>query len=100
MLAHEHAWDGEAYTIHCAAAERLSAYHPPAATLLLRPLVFFALEMGRTKRYRYAAEHLRHCDQLAARIDDWQGHPDHATYIERLHDRFGATWQFWALVER
>ena len=100
VLAHEHAWDGEAYTIHCPSAERLSAHHPLAATLLFRPLVFFALEMGRTKRYRYAAEHLRHCDQLAARIDDWQGHPDHATYIERLHDRFGATWQFWALVER
>ncbi|MBE9172032.1 hypothetical protein IQ216_02720 [Cyanobium sp. LEGE 06143] len=99
VLAHAREWNGEAYTIHCAAAERLGAQHPLAATLLLRPLVVFALEMGRNKRYRYAAEQLRSCDQLAARIDDWQGHPDHATYVERLHDRFGGTWQFWERLE-
>ena len=98
VLAHEDEWEGDAYAIHSAAAERLSADHPLAATLLLRPMVFFALWMGRSKRYRYAAEHLRTCEQLAARIDDWQGHPDHATYIERLYDSFGAKWGFWKLI--
>ncbi|MFO7629885.1 MAG: hypothetical protein R6W06_10305 [Prochlorococcaceae cyanobacterium] len=98
VLAHEGEWDGDAYTIHSAAAERLSADHPLAATLLLRPMVFFALWMGRAKRYRYAADHLRSCEQLAARIDDWQGHPDHTTYVERLRDLFGAKWGFWKLV--
>jgi hypothetical protein len=72
-LAHEDEWEGDAYTIHsAAAAEYLSGGYPLAATLLLRPMVFSALWMGRAMRYRYAAEHLRSCEQLAARIDDWQ----------------------------
>jgi hypothetical protein len=100
VLAHEEEWEGDAYVIHGAAAERLSADYPLAATLLLRPMVFYALWMGRAKRYRHAAEHLRSCEQLAARIDDWQGHPDHAEYVERLYDSFGAKWGFWKLVER
>jgi len=100
VLAHEEEWEGDAYVIHGAAAERLSADYPLAATLLLRPMVFYALWMGRAKRYRHAAEHLRSCEQLAARIDDWQGHPDHAAYLERLVDHFGAKWGFWKLLER
>jgi hypothetical protein len=99
VLAHEDEWDGDAAAIHSAAAERLSADYPLAATLLLRPLVFSALWMGRSKRYRDAADHLRSCEQLAARIDDWQGHPDHAAYVERLVDLFGAQWRFWTLVD-
>ena len=100
VLAHGDTWDGNAYGIHSAAAERLGAAYPLAASLLLRPMVFFALRMGRTKRYRYAAEHLRSCEQLAARIDDWQGHLTHAAYVERLYDNFGLKWAFWTLVER
>jgi hypothetical protein len=100
VLAHEDEWEGDAYTIHSAAAERLSAAHPLAATLLLRPMVFFALWMGRANRYRYAAEHLRTCEQLAGRIDDWRGHPDHSAYVERLHNIYGAKWGFWKLMEQ
>ena len=100
VLAHQDEWEGDAYTIHSAAAERLSAAYPLAATLLLRPMVFFALWMGRSNRYRYAAEHLRTCEQLAGRIDDWQGQPDHSAYVERLYDIYGAKWGFWKLMER
>ncbi len=89
VLARATAWDGEAYAIHSAAAERLSADHPLAATLLLRAMVWGALEMGRSQRYRHAAEHLRSCDLLADRLDDWQGHPDHAAFVARLQERFG-----------
>lgn len=100
VLAHQDEWEGNAYMIHSAAAERLSKDFPLAATLLLRPMVFWALWMGRSTRYRHAAEHLRSCEQLSARIDDWQGHPDHAAYVERLYDIHGAKWGFWKLVER
>ncbi len=99
VLAHATEWDGEAYAIHSAAAERLSADHPLAATLLLRAMVWGALETGRSQRYRYAAEHLRSCDLLADRLDDWQGHPDHAAFVARLQERFGGRWGFWKLVE-
>ncbi|MBW4532215.1 MAG: hypothetical protein KME02_16150 [Aphanothece saxicola GSE-SYN-MK-01-06B] len=99
VLAHANDWDGEAYALHSAAAERLSADHPLAATLLLRPMVWGSLEMGRSQRYRHAAEHLRSCDLLADRLADWQGHADHAAFVARLQERFGGRWGFWKLVE-
>ena len=99
-IAHCRHWDGEAYEIYERAAERLCADHPLAATVLLRVMVVFALATGRSKRYRYAAEHLRQCERLEARIDDWQGFLSHATFAGRLRETFGQRWSFWQLVER
>jgi hypothetical protein len=100
VLDHRHNWDGDAYEIYEPAAERLSADHPLAASLLLRAMVAFALSMGRSKRYRYAAEHLRQCERLEARIDDWQGLESHASFVGRLREAFGQKWSFWQLLER
>lgn len=100
VLLHESEWEGDAEAIHSKAAERLSADHPLAATLLLRPLVFVAVWMGRAQRYRQGAEHLRSCEQLSGRIDDWQGHPDHHAFVDRLHDCFDHRLGFWKLVNR
>ncbi len=47
-------------------------------------MVVFALSMGRAKHYRYAVEHLRSCEQLQARIDDWQGVEPHTSFMGRL----------------
>ena len=99
VLAHGQEWDGDAFEIHTAAADRLSAKFPLAATLLLRPMVFFALWTGNARRYRHAADHLRSCDQLACRIDDWQGHRDHDAFVLRLVELFGTKWGFWKLVD-
>jgi hypothetical protein len=100
VIAHEQEWDGGAFAIYGPAAERLSGNHPLAALVLLRAMVCFALGMGRAKRYRYAVEHLRTCEQLAARIDDWQGLQEHHHFVERLRQRYGAQWSFWALLDR
>jgi hypothetical protein len=100
VIAHWEAWDGDAYEIYEPAAERLSAHHPVAASLLLRAMVVFALSMGRSKRYRYAAEHLRQCERLDARIDDWQGVEPHSSFAGRLRESFGQKWSFWQLLER
>jgi hypothetical protein len=100
VIEHCHDWDGDAYEIYEPAAERLSAGHPLAASLLLRAMVVFALSMGRSKRYRYAAEHLRQCEQLEARIDDWQGFESHASFQGRLREVFAQKWSFWQLLER
>jgi hypothetical protein len=100
VIAHAQEWDGEAFDIFGPAAERLSGAHPLAATLLLRAMVVFTLSMGRAKRYRHAADHLRSCEQLSARIDDWQGVQGHGRFMDRLHEHFGAKWSFWQLVER
>jgi hypothetical protein len=100
VIEHGHDWDGDAYEIVEPAAERLSAEHPVAASLLLRSMVVFALSMGRSKRYRYAAEHLRQCERLDARIDDWQGVESHASFVGRLREAFAQKWSFWQLLER
>ncbi|MFM7312510.1 MAG: DUF6880 family protein, partial [Cyanobium sp.] len=100
VLQHRQAWDGEAYEIYEPAAERLSAGHPLAASLLLRAMVVFALSTARSRRYRYAAEHLRQCEQLEARIDDWQGLESHASFAGRLREIHAAKWSFWQLLER
>jgi len=100
VIAHSQTWDGEAYEVLGPAAERLSPSHPLAATILLRAMVMFALAANRTKRYRYAAEHLQTCERLAAEIDDWQGLESHASYGGRLREAFGRRWSFWQLLER
>ena len=100
VIEHCHDWDGDAYEIYEPAAERLSADHPVAASLLLRAMVVFALSMGRSKRYRYAAEHLRQCERLEARIDDWQGFESHASFVGRMREAFAQKWSFWKLLER
>lgn len=100
VLAHWQKWDGDAYEIYEPAAERLSADHPVAASLLLRAMVVFALSMGRSRRYRHAAEHLRQCERLDARIDDWQGIENHAGFAGRLREAYGQKWSFWQLLER
>ena len=100
VLEHWEAWDGDAYEILEPAAERLSADQPLAASLLLRAMVVFALSMGRSKRYRYAAEHLQQCERLEACIDDWEGIEPHSSFAGRLRETFGQKWSFWQLVER
>jgi len=100
VVVHYEDWVGDAYEIYEPAAERLSADHPLAATLLLRAMVGFALSMGRSKRYRYAVEHLRQCERLEVRIDDWWGFESHASFLGRLREAFGRNWSFWSLLER
>jgi len=100
VIEHRQAWDGEAYALYEPAAERLSGDHPLAATVMLRAMVLFALAMGRSKRYRYAAEHLRQCEQLEARIDHWQGLDSHTCFVGTLREVYARNWSFWQLLER
>ena len=71
-----------------------------STSLLLRSMVAFALSMGRSKRYRYAVEHMRQCERLDARIDDWQGFESHISFEGRLREAFGQKWSFWQLLDR
>ena len=92
-------WDGHAFEIFGPAAERLEADQPLAATVLLRSMIDFALDLGRSKRYRYAAQHLRRCAELAGHITDWQGLPDHSAYADQLRQRHGRKYGFWELAD-
>jgi hypothetical protein len=100
VVAHCEEWDGNAYEIYEPAAERLAADHPIAASFLLRSMVVFALSMGRTKRYRYAVEHMRQCERLDARIGDCDDFEPHSSFEGRLREAFGQKWSFWQQLDR
>ncbi len=92
-------WDGNAYDLYGPAAEQLEADYPLAATVLLRAMVTFTLEMGRPKRYRYAAQHLLRCGELASRIERWEPLAHHTLYEAELRQQFGRNYSFWELVD-
>lgn len=98
VLNHAAWWDGNSYDLLAPAAEQLEADHPLAATVLLRSMVTFALEMGRAKRYRYAANHLVRCGELASRIEQWEPLSSHALFAAHLRQDFGRKYSFWELV--
>ncbi len=95
ILARSNELDGYNYELLSAVAEALAAQQPLAATLCLRAMVDFSLDMSRSSRYKHAVRHLATCDVLAAKISDWAGHDNHATYRDRLglthHQKYG----FW-----
>jgi len=84
LLERQGEFGDDHYDLFSAAAERLSADHPLAATVALRSMVDFTLSKGRSSRYRYAAEHLHSCQLLSQRISDWGAITPHALYIARV----------------
>jgi hypothetical protein len=99
VVRHWEQWDGEAFEVLGPAAERLSGSHPLAAILLLRSMVAFALSMGRRKRYRYAAEHLRTCRTLSLSIEGSHPFESQDSFEHRLREAFGPNYSFWDLVD-
>lgn len=87
--------DGDHYWLLTPAADALDQRHPLAATLMLRAMIGFSLERARSKRYGHAARHLKSCDYLAKRIEDWAGHPDHDAWVTDLRLRHGRKAAFW-----
>jgi hypothetical protein len=81
------------------AAEALSERHPLAATLALRAMIDFTLSKARSKRYRYAAQHLAECAGLADRIEDYGTFEPHGVYVARLKQEHGRKSGFWTRVE-
>jgi hypothetical protein len=100
VLNHASHWDGDAFDVLSPAADRLSSSYPLAATILLRSMVLFTVSNSRSRRYRYAAEHLLTCERLAAEIDDWQGLESQSSFVGRIRERFGRSRSFWQLLER
>jgi hypothetical protein len=100
LLVDRHAEiNGDHYEFLVPAAEAISELHPLAATLALRATIGFTLSMARSKRYRYAAQHLAECAALADRIEDYGTFEPHATYVARLRQEHGRKSGFWGLVE-
>lgn len=99
VLQHTDLWDGNDYELYAQTAEHLEADYPLAATALLRCMVTFALELGRSQRYRYAAQHLKRCAELAKRIERWEPLAHHTLYEAELRRQFGRKYGFWELMD-
>lgn len=95
ILARHQELDGDHYWFLNQAADALEQRHPLAATLLLRSMIDFALEMARSKRYAHAARHLKTCAHLAGKISSFGEHRDHETYLADLKARHGRKAAFW-----
>lgn len=98
ILGRSRELNGDNYFFLTPAADALAETYPLAATLALRAMIEFALDQARTKRYRHAARHLLECESLAARIEDFGGHPDHAAFVAHIRDRHGRKSSFWSLA--
>ncbi|MDC9834514.1 DUF6880 family protein [Rhizobium binxianense] len=90
--------DGELYELMTPAAEMLQEKHPLAATLLLRAMIGFALDYGRSSRYRHAARHLAECASLAPHIVDFGSARPHDAYVVELKRQHGNKHGFWSLL--
>ena len=95
VLARHSEMSGDHYWYLTDTADHLDNDHPLAATLILRSMIGFALDKGRSKRYTHAARHLQTCGYLARRIEDWSGHPDHDHYVADLQAQHGRKSGFW-----
>lgn len=90
--------DGNLYELMTPAAEMLREKYPLAATTLLRSMIGFALEYGRSSRYRHAARHLAECASLAPHIDDFGSARPHDAYVTELKRQHGKKHGFWSLI--
>ncbi len=87
--------DGNQYWLLTPSADALEQRHPLAATLVLRAMIDLSLDAAKYKRYGHAARHLRTCEHLARRIDDFAVHPIHTEYVADLRRRHARKSGFW-----
>ena len=87
--------DGRHYELLAPAATVLEARHFLASCLLHRTQIDFALNNGRSSRYKHAARHLMACESLNDMIDDYGHHTSHTDYLVDLQERHGRKTSFW-----
>lgn len=90
--------DGDFYGLLTPISEELTAKYPLAATLLLRSMIDFSLDYGRSSRYRHAARHLNECSVLAKHIETFGAHVSHESYVMDLRKSHGRKSGFWGAV--
>ncbi|AMD57821.1 hypothetical protein AWN88_06255 [Agrobacterium tumefaciens] len=90
--------DGDLYELMTPVAEVLSTKHPLAATIVLRSMIDFTLENGRSSRYKHAARHFAECRSLASQIDDFGDARQHEDYVADLKREHGRKSGFWGLA--
>jgi hypothetical protein len=91
--------DGHLYFVLRPVAEALAPAHPLGAVILYRAMASAVLGAARSKSYGYAARDLLQAGQLAGRVADWNGLPDHEEFMRRLRQEHGRKYSFWPLLE-
>lgn len=99
VLRHADKWNGDLYELLSPSAEALDEKYPLAATALRRAMIDFTLTRARSSRYGHAARHLRECQALRSRIEDYAPLADHETYIATLRKAHGRKSGFWPRFE-
>src|SRR4051794_1055103 len=98
VLARAEEIDGHLYFVLRPVAEALAPAHPLGAVILYRAMASAVLGAARSKSYGYAASELLQAGQLAGRVTDWNGLPDHAEFVRRLRQEHGRKYSFWPLL--
>ncbi|PWU71197.1 hypothetical protein DK867_20640 [Ochrobactrum sp. POC9] len=91
--------DGNQYELLSVGAEKLAQKFPLSASILLRAMIDFTLDGGRSSRYKHAARHLLECGTLARHITDYSAMAPHDVYIGGLRKVHGRKHGFWALFD-
>jgi hypothetical protein len=78
--------DGEDYEFINYAADVLRDKYPLVAALLLRSMIDFAINHGRTARYKYVISHLQDCEKMDADIRDYGMFQSHESYVAMLRN--------------
>jgi hypothetical protein len=90
--------DGDLYELMTPAADTLAEEHPLAATLVLRSMIDFTLDSGRSSRYKHAARHLVECKALAPHVDNFGSAGSNDAYVAELKRRHSKKYGFWSLA--
>jgi hypothetical protein len=90
--------NGDRYDLMTPAAEALAPHHPLAATLILRSMIDFSLDHGKTSRYKHAARHLGTAQALSPHIADPGTLISHEAYVATLKRLHGSKRGFWKHV--
>ena len=99
VLRHTDKWNGDLYELLSPSADALDEKYPLAATVLRRAMIEFTLTRARSSRYGHAARHLRECQALRSRIEDYAPIADHETYVADLRKKHGRKSGFWQKFE-
>lgn len=91
--------DGRYYDELLPAAEALDGKFPLAGTLIRRSLITFILKLGRSHRFKQAAQLVRELQSLDSAALDYGNHEDHRAFMERLFLDHPHKAAFWSLLE-
>gem|GEM_PF-2553112 len=99
LLSRHDQLNGDFYDFLATAAKSFEGKdYPLAASLIWRTLADSILARAYLKAYPHAARYLANLHGLAPKIDSWNNHPNHTSYLQALHKNHSRKSSFWKLV--